>query len=830
MRYVRIVVNVPSVSGVFDYHLPPELEESIQLGTLVTVPFGRSTQQGIVLDFTLVPEVTDTKAVISVIDSQPVISEAQIALAGEMARAFLAPLAACIGLMIPPGISRQGDTLYTLVEGIDNLDQFSPLQQKLVSLLHSRGPLRARQVARAFPQQNWRQSTIKLVGRGILQSQPILMPPTAKPKVVQTVQLACSPGNLPEFANKLGRADAAVRRKKMLEFLVKEPWPVSVSGVYAVSNGNLSDLRYLENLGLVLLSESEIWRDPLQNYSSVQSLPHQLTTDQEDALSKVLNQMDNSNVANKPILLHGVTGSGKTEIYLRSTAEALKQHKQVIILVPEIALTPQTVQRFMSRFPGQVGLYHSGLSDGERYDTWRRVRQNELSVIIGPRSALFLPYHNPGLIVVDEFHDESYYQDEAPVYNAVQAALSYAQITRSPIILGSATPDLCLYHQASRETWPVLNLPRRIYAHADTSEVDYPTLINNNKLSEERELPLPEVRIVDMRAELKAGNSSIFSFSLQESLKTVLQAGQQAILFLNRRGSSTYVFCRDCGYTLRCPNCEIPLTFHLQQSKQLTCHVCGYTRQMPASCPQCSSKRIRHYGTGTERVETEVKHLLSGVRTLRWDFETSRGKGAHEMIMQHFKNHQADVLIGTQMLAKGLDLPLVTLVGVILADVGLTLPDYRASERTFQLLMQVAGRAGRSPLGGHVIIQSFMPEHYAIQAAARHDYSLFYQKELDYRHQLKYPPYIDLVRMEYRHLSNEKAKAAANLMAERLHDWIKEQQRWSMEMIGPVRPFYERINRLYRWQIILKGANPAALLVGKVLPDWRVEVNPPTLL
>jgi len=540
--------------------------------------------------------------------------------------------------------------------------------------------------------------------------------------------------------------------------------------------------------------------------------------------------MDNTSAANKPILLHGVTGSGKTEIYLRAAAQALKRQQQVIILVPEISLTPQTVQRFMSRFPGQVGLYHSGLTDGERYDTWRRVRQNELSIIIGPRSALFLPYNNPGLIVIDEFHDESYYQDEAPVYNAVQVAINYAQITHSPIILGSATPDLCLYHQATQEGWPIINLPKRIYAHADTYAV-YNIAMNNVEHSlAERELPLPDVRIVDMRAELKAGNSSIFSFSLQESLKAVLQAGQQAILFLNRRGSSTYVFCRDCGYTLKCPNCEIPLTLHLQQSKQLTCHVCGYNRQMPTSCPQCGSKRIRHYGTGTERVETEVKQLLPGVRTLRWDFETSRGKGAHEMIMQHFKNHQADVLIGTQMLAKGLDLPLVTLVGIILADVGLTLPDYRASERTFQLLMQVAGRAGRSPLGGHVIIQSFMPEHYAIQAAASHDFTTFYNKELDYRRELKYPPYVDLVRMEYRHLSEEKAKAAADLMAERLRDWIKEQHHRSMALIGPVSPFYERVNRLYRWQIILKGANPAALLAGKALPDWRVEVNPPNLL
>jgi len=829
MKYVRVAVNVPSVSGLFDYHLPPELQDSIQPGTLLTVPFGRQTQQGVVLDFPLTPEVTDTKAVLSVVDNQPIVTQSQIALALEMARANLSPIAANIGLMIPPGISRQGDTLYELVRQGEGGMHLTPLQEKLVALLQNRGALRARQIARAFPRLNWRVSAQKLVEKGILSARPVLLPPTARPKLIKTVQLASSPDKLEVLDKELGRGDAAIRRKKILDFLVKEPWPVNVSWVYAVSGGNLADLRYLEDMGLVQLSESEIWRDPLERYTTGLSEPHQLTSDQEKALKTVLDQVENKHNDLKPILLHGVTGSGKTEIYLQATAAALKQNKQVVMLVPEIALTPQTVQRYMYRFPGKVGLYHSGLSDGERYDTWRRVRNKELSIIIGPRSALFLPYESLGLIVVDEFHDESYYQDEPPVYNAVHTTISYAKIAGCPIVLGSATPDLSLYYRAIQEKWMLLNLPKRIYAHADTPSAAI-AASGGGEPSGDRELPLPEVRIVDMRSELRAGNPSIFSFNLQESLKTVLQAGQHAILFLNRRGSSTYVFCRECGYTLKCPNCGIPLTLHLQQNRQLTCHICGYDRQVPASCPQCGSKKIRHYGTGTERVEAEVKELLPGVRTLRWDYETSRGKGTHEMILEHFKNHQADVLIGTQMLAKGLDLPLVTLVGVILADVGLTLPDYRAGERTFQLLMQVAGRAGRSPLGGSVIIQSFMPDHYTIQAAASHDYAHFYQQELAYRRDLNYPPFIELVRMEYRHASDEKAKAAARLMAERLQNWIREKGRRSIEIIGPVRPFYERINNLYRWQLILKGPNPAALLSGETLPDWRVEVNPPSLL
>jgi primosomal protein N' (replication factor Y) len=342
-------------------------------------------------------------------------------------------------------------------------------------------------------------------------------------------------------------------------------------------------------------------------------------------------------------------------------------------------------------------------------------------------------------------------------------------------------------------------------------------------------LPLPPVKLVDMRQELKQGNRSIFSRALQEELAHVLENGQQAILFLNRRGSSSYVFCRNCGLSLRCPRCDFPLTYH-SEGEALTCHMCGYRRDMPHKCPKCGSAAIRQLGTGTEKVESEVQALFPEARILRWDAETTRQKGSHDLILSHFSNHHADLLVGTQMLAKGLDLPLVTLVGVVLAEVGLNLPDYRAGERVFQLLTQVAGRAGRSPLGGQVILQTFQPEHYVIQAAAKYDFDGFYALELDKRRQIGYPPFCRLARLEFRHLQNEQAERAAQMLAEQLKLWIQEGGHSASEIIGPAPCYFSRLSGYYRWQVLLRSPDPAAILRGRSLQGWRVEMDPVSVL
>lgn len=838
--FLEIAVNVPGVTDVYHYHLPPELEGRVLAGHLVIVPFGRQTVQGIILRSIHQPAVSETRPVIDLVDSEPVVTEHQLALASEMSLKNLAPLAECIWLMLPPGLSQQAETLYTLREHWrQNAGQLSNSQNVFLDLLEKRGPLRTRQIERALPRRRWQSTAQSLIQRGLVTSQIILPEPNVRPKTVRTVQLACRPAVAEQAIPNLGRSgtQALERRQAMLRFLLHDPGPVDVTWVYAESGGNLQDLRKLSEMGLVLLGESEVWRNPLAEYDFQPTDIPPLTRDQQKVWAHIQAAIRNASEGKRvsPLLLHGVTGSGKTELYQRAVADVLQLKKQAIILVPEIALTPQTVRRFVGRFPGQVGLLHSGLSVGERYDTWRRARAGDLSVIVGPRSALFTPFPKLGLVVVDESHDDSYFQSESsPRYNAREAAVAYAREAGAVCLLGSATPDITSTYRASQGEWRYLHLPARILAHRETVRAQLERLkadsVRFRPLEEQVETAeLPPTRIVDMREELQAGNRSIFSRALISALEKVLQRGQQAILFLNRRGTATYVFCRDCGYALKCPHCDIPLTYHGPQSA-LICHRCGYRRKMPSSCPQCSSKRIRQYGTGTARVESEVQALFPQIRTLRWDYETTRQKGAHDAILGHFVAHHADVLIGTQMLAKGLDLPLVTLVGVVLADVGLNLPDYRAAERTFQVLTQVAGRAGRSPLGGEVILQTFQPEHYAIQSAARHDYRAFYKQELEYRRQLGYPPFSQLVRLEFRDQDPDKAERSALQMAARIRGWLNAESRRATQLIGPVPCFFGRIGGFYRWQIVLRGPDPVSLLRGHADQSWKIEVNPPNLL
>jgi primosomal protein N' (replication factor Y) len=842
--FVEVAVNVPQVSGVFHYHLPEELEGLARQGHLVLAPFGSQTVQGVILGFVDHPMVAETRPLLELVDPSIALTLQQIELARQMAEDWLAPLAACISLMLPPGLEQQADLLYTAHGRLP--DDLSETQKRLLHLLYQRGPLRGQQIDHAMRRVNWRAAARPLIRRSLLTTQPILPASTVKPKLSRTAQLACSPQHAEAALPDLGRAGspALARRQAMLRFLIREARPLDLAWLYAESGGNAADLRFLSERGLILFGQNEVIRDPLAQTDFPLYAAPELTADQRSVWQQVQSCMQAaaSGQAVASILLHGVTGSGKTEIYLRAVQETLALGRQAIVLVPEIALTPQTVQRFAGRFPGQVGLVHSGLSTGERFDTWRRARLGELSLVVGPRSALFTPFPNLGLIVVDECHDDTYYQSEsAPHYHAREVAVSYARLANAICLLGSATPDLVTVYHSQQGTCQYLHLPERILAHRAAVQAQMERLSRSrgepaqpsshyHLLEGQAEtIDLPPVRVIDMREELKAGNRSIFSQALQQALEQVLERKQQAILFLNRRGSATYIFCRDCGHTMRCPRCDIPLTFHEAQAI-LLCHYCNYQRKMPKTCPACGGARIRQYGTGTQKVESELQSLFPSARTLRWDYETTRKKGAHNAILSHFSAQHADVLIGTQMLAKGMDLPLVTLVGAVLADVGLNLPDYRANERTFQVLTQVAGRAGRSPLGGQVILQTFQPEHYVIRAAAGHDFQSFYEQELAYRRQLGYPPFAELVRLEYRNYDPQKAEQAARLLAAQVQGWLEQEGRRSTRIIGPAPCFFSRLSGVYRWQLVLCGPDPASLLRGRNLGDWRLEVNSPSLL
>ncbi|MBK7453416.1 MAG: primosomal protein N' [Anaerolineales bacterium] len=804
--FARIAVNVPTITNLYDYSIPPELAH-VQTGCLVTAPFGNQIVQGVIVELLDSPAVENPKAIIDLLDPAPVLTQPQLALAIRLAESTLSPLASIVSLMLPTGLSQQADVTYEL-RNPNYEDKTQAITTRLLNLLKERGTLRGRQIDSHFARIDWRRTAQVLVKKGVLSTRHVLPAPRVRPKFVRVAQLAVPPEEAQEQMPDLGTKQTLARRQASLKFLIQQPDAINLSWVYAETGCKLADLQELEERGLIRLFESEIFRDSLEGIgrqinkeTSRQIL--ELTPEQSVALENILNAQP---VAT--FLLYGITGSGKTEIYLRAAEEAVKHGKQVIILVPEIALTPQAVRRFLSRFPGQVGIVHSKLSEGERYDTWRRARSGKLKVIIGARSALFTPLPNVGLIVVDECHDGSYYQsDIQPSYHAVTAAQEYARLCGAVCVLGSATPTIEQRFNAENKQSIKLDLPRRIV-----------------------ETGLPPVQVVDMREELKTGNRGIFSRVLAESLAETVSRGEQAILFLNRRGTATYIFCRDCGHVLKCPNCETPLTLHAENKVHLLCHHCGYTRQRPKTCPNCNSIQIREYGLGSEKVEADVQAMYPNIRTLRWDWDTTRQKDAHEMILTHFSNHQADVLVGTQMLAKGLDLPLVTLVGIVLADVGLNLPDPFASERVFQTLTQVAGRAGRSTLGGKVIMQTFMPEHYAIQFAAQHDVDGFYLRELEYRKQLGYPPYTRLARLEYRHADPVKAEEESKKTADRLKVRIEAERRHQTELIGPVPSFFSKVDDLYRWQIVVRSPDPVSLLHHVKLTDWRIEIDPISLL
>jgi primosomal protein N' (replication factor Y) len=761
--------------------------------------------------------------------------------------------------MLPPGLAKRADTLYATTPAVPLV--MVPAQQAVYEVLQARGPLRGRQLDRALPRANWRPAAEALVRRGVLSRQSVLDAPTVRAKQVRTARLSASMDQVEAARPHLSRSPAKVTRlSAVLDFLANDFEPVEVSWVYAETGAKLQDLKDLAEMGLVDLGEAEIWRDSLAGKEFVPFDPPQLTPDQQsvwDALDNILAaaaETPNPETP-KPVLLHGVTGSGKTEIYLRALAATLARKQRALVLVPEIALTPQTVRRFAARFPGRVAVWHSELGEGERYDTWRRARLGLVDVVIGARSALFAPLPNIGLIVLDEEHDEAYKQDPPFVvpYHARETAVEYARALGAVVVLGSATPDLVSFHHARQGRYHLLELPQRIMGHARRLQEQAERFHVESRyhpvaegLAEAQTIDLPPVEVVDLRQELRAGNTSIFSRRLQAALTETLARKEQAILFLNRRGSATFVFCRDCGEALKCDNCDMPLTYHMATgpngangsadgagasgTARLVCHHCNFRREQPSRCPNCGSKRIKYFGTGTERVEEAVRELLPEARTLRWDRDVTRFQGAHELILQQFTGHQSDILVGTQMLAKGLDLPLVTLVGVISADVGLGLPDYRAAERTFQVLTQVAGRAGRGLLGGRVVLQTYNPDHYAIKAASTHNYAEFFARELRYRKELGYPPFRRVMRLVYRHLDNGRAEAEANAVAREFEERIRSGRLPATDLVGPAPCFFGKIAGENRWQIIVRSPDPAALALGLPLKGWHVDVDPVSML
>ncbi len=553
-------------------------------------------------------------------------------------------------------------------------------------------------------------------------------------------------------------------------------------------------------------------RTPVRTRQRARRIPAELALIEDDAVrgaeatfaqGSALDAIERSLAGGgAPFLLHGVTGSGKTEVYLRAAATALERGRGVIVLVPEIALTTQVVARFVARFGERVALLHSALSEGERLDEWRRVLAGEADLVVGSRSALFAPLAHPGLIVVDEEQEPSYKQESDPRYHAVDAALALGRIAGATVILGSATPRVTTWHAARLGELTPVDLPERV-----------------------SDLALPPTTIVDLRLELKAGNRSTLSRALRLALERTIAKGEQAILYLNRRGFATAVLCRDCGYVVACPACEIPFAYHADAT--LLCHRCGRHGAVPERCPQCGGERIRHLGVGTQRVEEDVRAAVPSARILRLDRDAVRRKGAHAAAFELMRSGRAQVIVGTQMVAKGFDLPGVTLVGVVNADTLLNLPDHTAAERTFQLLTQVLGRSGRSSRGGRGILQTYLPDHYAVRAAAAHDYDTFAEAELAARRRFGHPPFGRLVLLQ----TAARQQATVERRADALAAALREVAHDDAEVLGPAPAFAAKKAGAHRAQVVLRGARPEAVLDRLAVgPQWSIDVDPVTLL
>lgn len=805
-------------------------------GHLVWLPFGRRELPGIVLGLADSSPVEHTKPLLAVIDPDPVLTPYQLELMRWIATYYRTPLHRVAWSMFPRELSWTPEWNISLREKNAPGIALNVAEQRLVEYLRDHGACRLTQLASKFPGGDARAVLDQLVRRGLVQKEPLIGRSAVKPKLERMVSLDAPPRD-----DALVALARAPRQKQVLEYLRERgsssgyPVQVALSELADAAQCPTAAIRSLVKRGVVRLEEREIRRNPLAGRAFTPAVGPEFTFDQEAAWREI--DLALQRTESTVFLLHGVTGSGKTELYLRALEQVLTAGGQGIVLVPEISLTPQTVRRFAARFGQRLAVLHSRLSVGERYDEWRRIRSGEADVVIGPRSALFAPLPRLKLVVVDEEHEWTYKQQEMPCYHARDVAIKLGELTGAVVLLGSATPDVTSYYRAERGEFKLLRLPRRVVGHEATALAAGTRSIvggaddrQNGSPAAPRETDLPPVEVVDLRAELRAGNRSPFSRSLQRAMGEALSAHQQVILFLNRRGTSSFVLCRDCGNVLHCPRCTAVLTHHAETG-QLLCHHCNLASPVPSRCPRCGSERMRYFGIGTEKVAQLVRELYPQARILRWDRDATGGKDAHEEILDQFVAHQADVLIGTQMIAKGLDLPLVTLVGVVTADTALHLPDFRAGERTFQLLTQVAGRAGRSSLGGRVIVQTYAPDNYAIRAASRHDYETFWREELEFRRQQRYPPFSKLVRLLFTHVNVKKCAAETERLANQLRDRITRQGIPDLDVIGPAPCFIERIRGRYRWQLVLRGASPASVLESRDFPQgWQVDVDPVSLL
>ncbi|MBC2017434.1 primosomal protein N' [Listeria seeligeri] len=758
INIAKVIVDVPAmqVDRPFDYFIPEDLEELIRPGMRVSVPFGNRKIQGFVTELGETEENPKLKGIDGVMDLAPVLNEELMELGDWLAEDTLSFRVSAYQAMLPAALrakyekyflrlDEENTELEQLFEGYETLDW---------------------KVAEA---RNLLKSLGKWVREGSVEVVYQVKNKTTNKKI-RMINCLKSPHELMELIENMPK-NAKAQTRVLAFFQVFEGTEISVAELKKQAETSEATIKKLAEQGIISIQEKIVSRDPYKHHHFEKSEALTLLPDQQTACEKIIEAKKQ-----ETFLIHGVTGSGKTEIYLQTIEAKLKEGKEAIVLVPEISLTPQMVERFKSRFGSEVAVLHSALSSGEKYDEWRKIERKEARVVVGARSAVFAPFENLGIIIIDEEHEASYKQEDNPRYHARDVAIWRAMKYQCPVVLGSATPSLESFARAKKGVYTLIELPSRVNDRA-----------------------MPEVNVVDMREELRKENRTEFSTKLLEKIKDRIAKKEQTVLMLNRRGYSSFVMCRDCGYVVECPNCDISQTYH-QASNKMKCHYCGHEEAVPKKCPSCEGEHIRYFGTGTQKVEESLTKLIPEARVIRMDVDTTRTKGAHEKLLRSFRNHEADILLGTQMIAKGLDFPDITLVGVLNADTMLHLPDFRASERTFQLLTQVSGRAGRHERTGEVVVQSYNPEHYSIEFAKKHDFIGFYHHEMQLRKMGAYPPFYYLTMIN---VSDENEMKAIRTIQEMVN-FLRGKLGPEAVILGPVPSTIARIKNKYRYQCIIK--------------------------
>jgi primosomal protein N' (replication factor Y) (superfamily II helicase) len=780
--YVNVVIDAPArqLDRPFTYAVPSHLAGRLGTGNVVLVPFANSMQVGYVLGFCEPPDLPRILAIEALVDEPPIFDERMVRLCAWISRRYLSSLSQALRLVVPPGRSRQVVEFIALrgeaSEALAGIPARAVRQREVLEVLASATTPMSLSALKSRFGGRLSSATLRSLERsGWLERRYIMPRPKASRIKVRIAELTDA-GRDAIGDIELERRSPA--RMRLLETLRDRGGSMTVPELQRISRSSASSLRGALEAGLLRVREEERLRDPFAERSFSSTEPHELNLEQRAALEKITAGMESGR--SETFLLHGITGSGKTEVYLHAIAHALQKGRTAMVLVPEIALTPQMVQRFKGRLGEDVAVLHSRLGLGERYDQWRGISEGRYKVVIGARSALFAPLADLGLIVIDEEHETTYKENSTPRYHARDVAAERARLIGAALVLGSATPQLESRYAAARGEYTYLGLTRRV-----------------------DDRPLPVVEVLDMREPEDPGSRSILSPQLVNALGKVYQAGEQAILFLNRRGFARFIQCHSCGHILQCRNCSVSLCYHARED-QLLCHHCNWSMQPPFVCPECGSQVHRFAGIGTERVEEELRRLLPPLRCIRMDADTTRSKNAHWDMLEEFKSGRAHVLLGTQMIAKGLDISNVTLVGVINADTSLGLPDFRAGERTFQLLTQVSGRAGRGARPGRVIVQTYNPDHYAIKAAARGDATAFYRQETAYRREALYPPFCRLVNLVITAPTPEHALAPARALGDLLRSELRPEDG---EVLGPAPAPLSRIKGRHRYHLLVKATD-----------------------